>query len=511
MAVEGYGAYLRQLMAENQDHACNPRCLANALELDYTNEVNAWLRGHHAPKLNSKHIPKINDHLKLTSAQRKDLLEAQIRKLQEPRKSRQKQQATDEDAPPPPGPPPPPPFANTFGKAVAKDLITLLEDAPSGTGRDEAANTITLTWRSHDPLLMTPEQGDRWRAALQTVLRNGWQIHYLVQLDKTGSRTVRLVEHMLDFIGIGAYVPRHFTTYPATDTDIATSDLLVIPGFAAALVYSARTPHRADAGIVTHDLRQIDALAAHARQLEGATAPLLQSQSAPQSPAEAVEAIRMAEQRSRGRRLFKNGLSAFTQPPDWFSETSALGNPDIVMTADEWNRCLLHQRKRIDAFKRSVKRHRYRDICPLSALESMTRDGAYPRDDLFVAHIQPRERRLEHLQNAIDVLNDNDNYQIGFVNDNQAASIWNGSDQRLDMMWQVTDDDHVYIGTWGPDAAGQLIPVNLHISEPTVAQGFREHFDQMWEKIPPRNREREHVIQRLRRAMQTIEEDDTEE
>ena len=506
MADDGFGNCLAGLMKNNpSNHECVPKCLAKGIGLQDTGQIRDWIKNRYAPKLDSPYAGRISEHLELTGEQSHVLSAAQAHSLALPLKPRDRSKRGDDKESSQ--------FVSLLGSGVAGALISMLEDAPKGTGRDDDANTITLTWRSRDALPMTPAQRDRWDAALQSVLRKGWQIHYLVQLDRDGSRTVSLVQHMLDFIGSGAYVPRHFAIYPGahTGTDMPASDLLVIPRVAAAVVYSAKTPHVAGAGILTHDRRQINALAAHARQLEDATVPFLQMQSAPESPAKAVKAIRQAEHTCHGRRLFKNGLGAFTQPPEWFNERTAPVNPGVVMSDDEWKRCLLHQRERIAAFERSVKRYKYRDICPLSALDALTRHGIYPRDDIFVAGYQTRTRRLEHLRHAITVLHDNENYQIGFVQDDDAASMSHGSGQRLDTMWQVTEDGNVYIGTWGPDATGQLIPVNLHTSEPTVAQGFREHFDQLWDTIPWGNRERTSVIKLLEHAIQTIEEDDTEE
>lgn len=512
MGVETFGDCLTHLMKNNPgDHECHPKCLASSIKLEDTGQIRNWMKNRYAPKLDSPYMKRASKHLKLTREQSRGLIAAQARRLalpREPRKRGGKPQGGAHQ-----GGARPPLFVGLLGPTVAEELIAMLEQARQGTGRDEAANTIFLTWRSRDALLMPPKQQARWRAALQAALRNGWQVHYLVQIYQDSARTVSLVQRMLDFMGIGAYVPRQFDTYPDNDDEkhVAASDLLVIPGVAAAVVYSAHTPYAADAGILTRDPDQITALAAHALQLEGATVPLLQTHAAPESPAEAVAAIQEAEDHSGGRVLYKRGLSVFTQPRGWFSESTEPANPDLVMTADEWKRCLLLQRMRIDTFERFVQYHDYYDICPLSALESLTRHRAYPRDDIFVAPHQGRERRLEHLRNAKNVLEHNERYHIGFVSEREADRIWRGPGQHLDTMWQVTGNGHVFLGTWGQGPSEQLTPVNLHISEPTIAQGFRKHFDQMWNKIPPRHRERADVIHLFERAIQTIEQGGAEE
>jgi hypothetical protein len=502
MAAEEYGTRLKELMANNQDHVCNPRCLSNALDLTHTNEVNAWLRNHHAPKLSSEHIGAISRHLKLTSAQRKDLHEAQVRKLQEHHKSRTKRDANRQSDPAPPKASLPLRFASTFGKAVGEDIIRLLEEAPDGTGRDDDANTITITWRSGSLVQQTEAQRDRWRMALQSILRRGWQVRYLCQLDKNTYRTVGLVQHMLDYIGLGMYVPRYFTT--SYNTAAAPTDLVVIPGFAAAWLYSTSGEQRTDAGIIVREPRQLRTIALHVRQLEKQTAPLIKAPSAFGDNAQSVAAIGSAEAHAGGRRLFKNGLSAFTQPLWWFEETATPSAAETRMAPDTWRVIRDNQRKRIEAFRRYVKRYDYFDICPLSALTSLVEEGAYPRDDILLPRVQPLTRCLEHLTNARDILRENERYHIGFVDADQPAPGGGTLGRHLNRMWQVTGNGDVFLGTWVLGADGQLISVNLHITEQTVAQGFREYFDQMWSMIAPSNREREAVLDRLDREIEKL-------
>jgi hypothetical protein len=61
------------------------------------------------------------------------------------------------------------------------------------------------------------------------------------------------------------------------------------------------------------------------------------------------------------------------------------------------------------------------------------------------------------------------------------------------------------MGIWVPDNNGRLVPANLHITEPTVARGFREHFHELWARIPPIKRERDEVIAWLERQIGELE------
>jgi hypothetical protein len=500
MEGEGFGACLFRLMEGNpSEHVCEPQHLADAIECD-ASQVNRWLRGIGAPKLNSGRTEAIAQHLHLNAEQTKELEAAQIYELKQPTQPYQKR---------PPRLPrddttKKPPYSGARGKAAVESLLALLEQAPAGTGRDEPTNTITLTWRSRTPLQMTDEQQSRWRVAFQSILRRGWRLHYLCLLDKNVYRTVNLVQNMLDFIGMGVYIPRYFTT--GYDTLTAATDLLVIPGFAAAWLYSAQSADRADAGIFVRDPRQVRSMMAHAGQLALQTEPLITAPiGASGNHAEPVVAIRQAEDHSGGRRLFKNGPSLFTQPPAWFDGGAAPPASRLAMTPEEWRISQESQLQRIEAFERNVQSDDYYDICPKSALESLIRDGMYPRDDIFFERTQTPRWRLEHLSNMVRVLEENERYRIGFIDDHQIAPPGSAAGHRLDTMWQVTGDGSVFLATWIPGASGQLMSASLHITQNTVAQGFREYFDQMWNKIPPDDRERGPVISRLKREIKRLE------
>lgn len=515
MEGEGFGACLSQFMERNpSQHVCQPKHLAPVIGCD-TTQINRWLRGDGAPKLNSSYVSAIAQHLRLTAEQAQELENAQILTLKQPKQPKQPHWKGSPDPPPDtppyttpdtsPGDARKPPYVGARGKAVVENLLALLEQAPDGTGRNESTNTITLTWRSRKPLQMTDEQQLRWRVALQSVLQRGWRLHYLCLLDKNVYRTVDLVQNMLDFIDMGMYVPGYFKT--GHDTLTAATDLLVIPGFAAAWLYSAQAADRADAGIFVRDPRQVRAMMTHAGHLATHTEPLITAPTVAEASgtlAEPVVAIRQAEDHNGGRRLFKNGLSLFTQPPAWFDGVAA-PPAGLAMTPEEWRISCDNQLQRIEAFKRNVQNDDYYDICPQSALKALIQDGKYPRDDIFFERTQQPRWRLEHLRNTVQVLEENERYQIGFIDDHEVAPPGSAASRRLDTMWQVTGDGSVFLATWIPGVSGQLISANLHITQHAVTQGFSEYFDRMWHKIPPEDRERGPVISRLKREIARLE------
>jgi len=104
----------------------------------------------------------------------------------------------------------------------------------------------------------------------------------------------------------------------------------------------------------------------------------------------------------------------------------------------------------------------------------------------------------------VELLRTYENYHLALIRDYEMKDVDEESFQ-MSAKWQVSGDNTVFIGTRIADQQGRLVPANLHITEPTVANGFREHFYQMWQRIPPLFRERERVIAWLERQIKELD------
>lgn len=515
MGIEGFGAELKRLV-EDPRNECSAACLAEALGFRDPSTVYRWMRGEKTPTLSSDYTTLIVTHLKLTHAEAQELRNAQIRSLSDrkPRLPRRK---------PSRGGGPVASLLERSGQArhqrdvvraravapnadviaVTLNMIELLEGLPNAAGRTDDDTTIVLTWQSRDPLETTAELQDRWQAAIQTALRRGWRMLYLCRLDANISRTVRLVEMMRDFFGAGAYSPRYFRTY---GTLTPAWDMLIIPGIAAVMIFATRTAYSGDASIVTWDAQHIHTLLAYARQLAQQTTPFVNVYFLSKSAIEMSQVLIDAESHPGGRFIVKDELSAITQPEAWFEGAPPPGIPE-TRSSEDWRTVAERRKARIAAFKANIDADDYYDICTERAIKTLVQRGAYPGaadDSQSPRARQRRERCLEHLRNTVAMLRRYERYHLALVSDYQLNDPGPNGIQ-IGPLWEVTGDNNVFMTTQIPDETGAPAPANLHITEPTVAEGFREYFRQMWERIPPTNREKEPVIRWLERQIRDLE------
>jgi len=524
VGTDDFGVHLKRLLASRRNE-CSAQCLSDTLGYSDPATVYRWLRGEKAPALNTEYVDKIIDHLKLTPAEAQDLRNAQIHALTDRRVTAPKPSKLPRASKQPRPPKSQTPAASVAplidqlahpgddleyhasspharGAPILSQIIELFEQLPDATGRSDAERTIVLTWQSRETSEMSAELEERWLVSLRSILRRGWQMQYLCRLDDNIHRTVRLVEMMRDLIGTGNYFPRYFKPYGVISPPY---DLIIIPGVAGVLLFSTKTAHAVDDGIITRDAHTLRILQAHAAQLARQTTRLVTAYFHLENDLAYGERLREAENHSGGRVLIKDGLSVTTQPEWWFDTPPTAQIPG-AHTAESWQLVAAHRKARIAAFRRYVRSNEnaYYDICTISAIERLVRTGAYPDGDPSNGPHQGKKAVREHLQNTVELLRTYENYHLALIRDYEMKDVDEESFQ-MSAKWQVSGDNTVFIGTRIADQQGRLVPANLHITEPTVANGFREHFYQMWQRIPPLFRERERVIAWLERQIKELD------
>lgn len=325
-------------------------------------------------------------------------------------------------------------------------------------------------------------------------------MRYLCRLDDDIHRTVRLVELMRDLVGTGNYLPRYFKPYGVLSPPY---DLIIIPGIAGVMLFATTSAHAVDDGVITRDSHDIRVLQAYARQLDRQTTPLVTAYFNLENDVEYGERLCKAEDHSGGRVVIKDGLSVTTQPEWWFDQSPTATTPG-KHTMENWRIVAAHRKARITAFKHYVRSNEYYEICTQRAIERLVRTGTYPEGDPSIGPHQGQRAVLEHLRNTVDLLRKYENYHLALVSEYELSDANQGGLQ-MSAKWQVAGDNTVFMGTWIPNQHGRLVPANLHITESTVAAAFRAYFHQMWRRIPPTNREREHVIAWLERQITELE------
>ncbi|HEY7124690.1 MAG TPA: hypothetical protein VH540_12115 [Ktedonobacterales bacterium] len=500
MSTMRFGDYLTQLLRE---HACSGSRLAHMLSIDPA-LVYRWLRNEAIPKLDAVYCDEIARKLHLNQAQVHRLKEAQVFSLSNPLERRPRARSASaaverllrEAAPRAPageGSPAWPsalpaqalrPGGVIWGRpALLATIISVLEQLPPLAPLQ--STTLFLTFQgAEDAFDDFPDLHERYIKALQGALQRGWQVCHLWRIDGDIRRSILLVEKILKLLGTGRYRPWYLSSY---GTLAPPYELLVIPKTAAMLCFATQNPRRVDAGLLTHDLEQVELQLTHFSQLRAMSQPLAHIY-LPEDEARMWQAYAEAESEPGGRGVVKDGLSFVTEPPAWYSPDGLMAQVIDLPESDRLA-AVESQHRRYAAFQANIATSPYRDICPRRAIERLVRLGEAPSNDRLPQGftLDPQARRAQ-LERVVHLLRTHEQYELALIDEEEEQFI------PIEMFWEVVGQHTVLMLSWSTDMRGKDIIVELVINEPSIVQAFHDYFAELWERIAPDHKDKARVI-----------------
>ena len=281
-----------------------------------------------------------------------------------------------------------------------------------------------------------------WKDARIAALRNGWRIRPYWRLNKDHSppaqnRTVRWVLDMFDVLkegnGTSKYEPWYFESESDSVDGLlrAPYEVLLIPAFRgepakAMLLFATTNEDHVDAALYTEDPVLFNMWSQHLRMLTAGSVHELFKQYQSSQRTNFLQDMESLEQQGAGRLLFKPDLSVLTLPPEFYTaETPWARRADLEGFPP--NALSAQQRRRVDGLRAARSKNSavlYRDICSKAALREWVRTRTYSayqsvHSQLVVDFSWIRK----HLANAIRLLEQNSNYQIALLEDEDTATL----------------------------------------------------------------------------------------
>jgi hypothetical protein len=515
-----FGGYLNTLLTERN---LIPRDLASLLELDLS-LVYKWLRGERTPRFNSGHADRIAEALHLPPTERQTLFQSQVRSLRErpAHRSRPAPRSRFVSAPVEslidhrtkslPGRAPTPrgvkssPSTPVEGavrgpRAALEAAIEMLATAPSPRSLDQ---TIQLTWQGEGALdPFNPPFGIDWVYEMRGALARGWRVKHIWRLNRDISRSVTLVQTMLDLVGAGAYesffIPKHETLQ-------TPYDMLIVPDHAAALYFATADGSTVDSAVVTRDPAQIALYSAHFELLAKSAQPLMESY--PRRLVGLFDKVQAESAlRSPGRLFVKYSPSLMTEPAAFNNETSFVAERmrDMGFTGAALTQRLERRRERLMALLAHAETTDCRDICTMQAIEDIVERGWY----LENAQIRPTKgapvaERRQHLENAIAVLERYPHFQLGLLDDGEAREL----KVTRETMWEILGEERVLINACSIDSDDLPVYMDITLNEPNIVAAFVNYYESLWQRIAHTHRDKKWVIAWLKKRLRDLSDAD---
>ena len=354
--------------------------------------------------------------------------------------------------------------------------------------RDSNPGEIIITFQSDQHIFQGYHVAYRmWKELITEALKNKWEIQYLCNVNKNTSRSLKLVEEIIEWAGYKNYfLPCFFTKFNIVNPPL---EIIVIKKVGAFILMNAENGDNIDRALFFKQKDIIDTLYKYTIKMQSDTNSMLTY--FPSFTAY-VEFLAL--------KCRKQG-NFFAVSPDLYFYTIPLSlwEKYITCTITDIDTRERHIKRIIElsrVFHEDVKKFKVKFICQLEALEWMVESQGY--FCLYCYQKPTSEDILEHLEYTVHLLKTYENLEIALMSENR------NMDSLPAVAWEVRDNRNVGIIT--VDMENHSDFAYLAVTEETVAGTFCDYFQKIWDKITPKYRDKEFVISLLEEKAQYLQE-----
>ncbi|MGE5415777.1 MAG: helix-turn-helix domain-containing protein [Acidobacteriota bacterium] len=372
-------------------------------------------------------------------------------------------------------------------------------------GRRQAASqliNVLMNDMCPDRTLMMLSQGDHewmtgdpefvlfWISSLNDMLNRGHSVQIIDKMDRDLSQTVMLARMWMPFL-----VTCKLETFslPQHKQDPVGITIYTVPGIAAMLSMATGQDDQGVLTLLFKDPATISLLQAKFEYLLASCNHVI-TKLPTDDASQVCQQQAVLDSQPGYRYIFKDGLSATTLPISLYERLL----PTSGSTPQETDHYLEYQRQRIKAFESNVRFSPVMDICTLEAIDEMVSltGYMYPAVDSFSPvglKAEPQDI-LEHLSYTVELLQRYENYQIALVRRDEIPEIYR-------MYCSIKEDTAMIVASWNEQVTQPLV---LSISETAIVHAFAAYFEELWEGMPPFNRDKQWVIRKLQSRIERL-------
>ncbi|GEM_PF-6216215 len=367
-------------------------------------------------------------------------------------------------------------------QAMLRLAASLLQKSQPGT--------ILITFQDNFIWFKETKFMNLWMNLMSELIKKGHKIKIIYNLSHGLPEVMYLIQKWLPLMTTGNLDTFY---YPKYEIDLINTTIIVVPSIGC--VYSVLSEDEgangptffySDFSITEYFENKYNKLVLSAKKLVYTFSSL--------NIISLHEEISVIEQNPGCRFVFRNGLTSLTIPLSLYKN---LLNKSTLTDSQQHERLFL-QKHRMEIMKSKKRPVIYRDICPLEALEEMASSGCHEYcliDTFSIGTVKADTHNvIEHLKNTIEMLLNNDNFEIALVSRNKLFG-------KSTMYLALKENSAALISSW--DCKGN--PLCLLIKESTVVHAFEEYFNRTWEQIPRINRDKKWVINKIQAKILNLE------
>lgn len=338
---------------------------------------------------------------------------------------------------------------------------------------------ILLTFQCENEVFYGPEKFDSiFDYEIKNALTEGVDVYQLFRLNKNINRSFKIINKIINFLGCkGKYLPYYFNKYGTIKFPM---EYIICEGVGALICFSSNNNENFDTAIF---YSQEDAVISLKKYLElhfVETSPLVEDYSLE----EHYNYITETRKHMGDNFSFENELSTITYPYSlWVKFLNRSVDDENII-----NKHLARIYSIIQSFYEQVEQYNFCSIINKQLIEQAVKTGKYPIDTEYRKYYT--EDIVEHFENIVLLLKKYNNYKIALISDNT-----NTLANKIE--WSVKEDYSVSLHIFKGNYFENSLPCNeltLHIKERTIASSFKDYFFDLWDKIPPIDKDKQYVI-----------------
>lgn len=367
--------------------------------------------------------------------------------------------------------------------------------------RQVVLNVLSTVLTLEEPveLLITSQDDTTWlyenrdyiaglMRIFKAILDRGHKITVIYKFDRSLSQIMAMLDYWLPLCKTGRMQAYYYTRHE--DSGINTS-IYIARGIAAIVSMTPENESGANRTFLYRDPDVVRLFEANFEALLAGCRPVLKTY-LKDEPA-LYDKMAEIEKKPGYFYSFNEELSSLTMPFGLYQRL--LGRAGLAQDKEEI--LLNRHRQRLEAFYQNIRFNRYREIYPLEIASELTgMEGCkYYRLYFFQGRAVQAESGevIDHIANIIELLKNNEHYEIGFIDSHAHIKSFNIA---------VKEESAFILSAWDNKGTN---PIVLTSSESVMVLATEQYFLKLWEQIPRNNRNRDWVIEKFRSMIERLE------
>ncbi|HAQ42265.1 MAG TPA: hypothetical protein DCM73_16525 [Clostridiales bacterium] len=378
-----------------------------------------------------------------------------------------------------------------FGNSNVLSLCIDLMKSASNL-RSLRDNTIYVTYNNYMEIGSSEvfQLMDEFRTQMLRVADKGINMCFLLKLDNNIDRILNFIKFIYPVLVTKRLMIYYYTKYGIIDSD---REICIVPGVGALSCFpSGENPHE-KCGFFLKNRHAVNIFNDYIKMLIKANSKALIKYYPQDKRIEYYSDLLKAQENIGNSFLYRTGQHPLMMPASLYKrilERKKFLPKDISLSMKTFE-------TQLNAFKKSINRYEYYDICSAKAITDLINNRKFP---IFInGTIETvslnKDEVMEIMKNIIDTIKSFDNYKFSLIHDTGSCG-YDSCYVFIKERWVL-----FYEMCMGSDTSSET---KLSVNEPMVVSAAEKYFMEKHEQIAPINKDKHEIVKFMKRQMNLL-------